>query len=158
MCEQRHEGKRILKTCARGPGVGAGLLLGLALVLLVVTKPCAAQTIPGVSRPPLDQPIGQHIGGGLEDLGGPDQLDAERRFRALNAMRQKAMISDTNKLLKLVGELNAEISRESPESLTADQLHKLGTIEKLAHSVKEKMSTPVGPNPSYLPPPAPVMR
>lgn len=106
----------------------------------------------------MDQPIGQSVGGGLRDWEGPDQIDAERRFRALNKMRQQGMISDTNKLLKLVSELNEEISKENPELLTADQLHKLATIEKLARSVKEKMSTPVGPNPAYQAPPPPVMR
>jgi len=60
-------------------------------------------------------------------------------------------------LLKLANELNAEISA-NPEALTPDQLRKLATIEKLAHSVKEKMSTPVAGNPMYQPPTPPMMR
>jgi hypothetical protein len=37
-------------------------------------------------------------------------------------------------------------------------LRKFATIEKLARSVKEKMSTPVGGLPAYQQPPPPMMR
>jgi hypothetical protein len=49
------------------------------------------------------------------------------------------MISDTEKLVKLVSELEAEIGSSSSAALTTEQLRKLAEIEKLAHSVKEKM-------------------
>jgi hypothetical protein len=61
----------------------------------------------------------------------------------LNAERQKALVADTNKLLKLVRDLDAEIGAANPDSLTPDQLRRIAEIEKLAHSVKEKMSTSV---------------
>jgi hypothetical protein len=97
------------------------------------------------------------VGGGLDDIGNSDPAEAERRIKALNGMRQKALVSDTDKLLKLANELNAEISA-NPDSLTADQMRKLATIEKLARSVKEKMSTPVSGSQMSQPPPAPMMR
>jgi hypothetical protein len=53
------------------------------------------------------------------------------------------MVSDTNKLLKLVNELNAEIGQTNPDSLTPSQLQKVAEIEKLAHNVRDKMSTSV---------------
>jgi hypothetical protein len=68
-----------------------------------------------------------------------------KRMRMLNMERQKSIISDADKLLRLTRELNDEISRVNPDSLTADQLHKIAEIEKLAHNVKEKMSYPVAP-------------
>jgi len=73
-----------------------------------------------------------------------DPIEAQVRLRALNTLRQKSLVSDTDKLLKLTIELNAEITAAHPDSLTANQLRKLGEIEKLAHSVKEKMGTSVG--------------
>jgi hypothetical protein len=132
--------------------------LALGLALLAATA-AHAQVANPVSHMPFPQPIGQSVGGGLDDdRSEPDQIDAARRYRALNDMRQKALVSDTNKLLKLANELDAEIRKANSGSLTPDQLHKLATIEKLARSVKEHMSTPVANMPAYHPPSAPIMR
>ena len=65
----------------------------------------------------------------------------ERRIRQLNLAQHKAMVSDADKLLKLVTELNTQLSSANPEALTADQLRMVAEIEKLAHSVKDKMRT-----------------
>jgi len=73
----------------------------------------------------------------------PDPVFQERRMRALNTERQKEMVSDTDKLLKLTTELNAEIAHANSGELTPDEFHKLEKIEKLAKSVKEKMCNPV---------------
>ncbi|MGH9607139.1 MAG: hypothetical protein ACRD3N_15735 [Terracidiphilus sp.] len=76
----------------------------------------------------------------------PDSADSVfqlRRMRALNTERQKEMVSDTDKLLKLIAELNTEVSQTKSDSFTPDQLRELARIEKLARSVKEKMSNPV---------------
>jgi len=61
----------------------------------------------------------------------------------LNADRQKTMVRDAEKLLRLATELKAEIEKDEPTSLTLEEMHKWAEIEKLAHSVKEKMSTSV---------------
>ena len=77
----------------------------------------------------------------------------ERRIRALNNERQKEMVSDTNKLLKLAQELNDEIAAKNAGTLTFDQLHKIAQIEKLARGVKEKMAIGVGqPGPTVAAP------
>jgi hypothetical protein len=39
--------------------------------------------------------------------------------------------------------LNAEVGNANTDSLSPEQLRKLDQIEKLAHNVKEKMSTSV---------------
>jgi len=72
-----------------------------------------------------------------------DPLMEEKRLRALNADRQKAMVGDAGKLLRLATEFNAEIEQAKPDTLTPNQMRKLAEIEKLAHSVKEKMTTSV---------------
>jgi len=76
--------------------------------------------------------------------GNYDPTMMERRLTALNRERQKELISDTNKLLKLTMELNDEIAANNTGSLTWDQLHKMAQIEKLARNVKEKMADGVG--------------
>ena len=130
---------------SRTPGRWISQAARPALCLaLLLAPPGGAQNGPGSApRGPGVQPIGQRVGGGLEEMGTVDPIETEKRLRALNAERQKSMVSDTNKLLKLASELNAEINRENPDSLTPAQLSRLAEIEKLAHRVKDKMSTSV---------------
>jgi len=86
----------------------------------------------------------------------PDQLNDvnlspnARIWRGQDYLRQKEMASDVDKLLKLTSELNAEISNSNSDSLTEAQLRKVGEIEKLARSIKEKMNTPVQPRPRIM--------
>jgi hypothetical protein len=103
-----------------------------------------AQNVPGsIPHGSLGQPNGERVGAGLEDDSSSNPMDEEKILRALNTDRQKSMVSDTNKLLKLVNELNAEIGQTNPDSLTPSQLQKVAEIEKLAHNVRDKMSTSV---------------
>jgi hypothetical protein len=86
-----------------------------------------------------------------------DRIILEKRFRAFNLDRQKQLVSETDKLLRLVKELNEEIASENSGSLSADQLRKVAEIEKLARSVKDKMANGLlRPSPE-APPPAAVM-
>ncbi len=88
---------------------------------------------------------------------GDDDIDpmmAERRMRALNIERQKQMVADANKLVKLARELNDEVGATNAGSFTPDQLRKIAEIEKLARSVRERMSAAVGGSQSLLPGPA----
>lgn len=73
----------------------------------------------------------------------------EKQLQMLNAARQKSLVNDTEKLLKLAHQLDAEIAATNSGSLTEAQLNKIAKIEKLAHSVKVAMSTSVRANPGY---------
>jgi len=64
---------------------------------------------------------------------------AEKRLLALNIERQKQMVADANKLLRLTKELNEEVAASNTGTFTAEQLRKVAEIEKLARSVKERM-------------------
>jgi hypothetical protein len=89
---------------------------------------------------------GQHYpgtGAPFRDDSSPDP----KLMRSLNAARQKALVSDTEKLLRLAHELNQEVAVSESSSLTDAQLRKVNEIAKLAKSVKEKMSYTVGGNP-----------
>jgi hypothetical protein len=114
--------------------------LGLALVLAL---PGGAQNVIFPPERPLVQPVGQRVGGSMDDAGNVDPIEQEKRLRALNAERQKSLVAETNKLLSLAQELHSEIDRTKPDALTPTQLRKIADIEKLAHSIKEKMSTSV---------------
>jgi hypothetical protein len=72
-----------------------------------------------------------------------DSAMVHRQMNALNAERQKVLVSDTAKLLKLAQELNTEVASSTANSLSPDQIRKIANIEKLAHSVKQKMSESV---------------
>jgi len=77
------------------------------------------------------------------DIPKTDPSEEARRLRALNVERQKRVVSDANKLLKLTNEFNSEIARANSDSLTQAQLRKLAKIEKLAHDLKTNMSAGV---------------
>jgi hypothetical protein len=67
----------------------------------------------------------------------------QKRISVLNKLRQRSMVDDAAKLLFLARQLNAEASNLSD----SERMHKAAEIEKLAKSVKEKMSYAVGDNP-----------
>ncbi len=81
-----------------------------------------------------------------------DPAIAERRIRALNTERHKAMVSDTEKLVKLARELDEEVASSPSGNLTPEELHKVAVIEKLARDVKSKMAQSFGDNPELRPP------
>jgi hypothetical protein len=88
--------------------------------------------------------LGQHYPDSAGPFGDDSNSPDKKRIRMLNAERQKALISDTEKLLKLARELNDEVTGSDSTSLSDAQLRKVAEIGKLAHSVKEKMSYSVG--------------
>lgn len=98
------------------------------------------------SQGPLD--ASRHIDF-VSDFSGDVEIsvmNTERQLKALNADRQKKLVADTEKLLRLSSELNTELSTSNSGVLTPDQKHKVNEIEKLARSVKTKMSTSVRGN------------
>jgi hypothetical protein len=84
---------------------------------------------------------------------GADPTTDPKRMRALNAERQKELVSDTQKLLQLARELNAEVTDANAAAMTDAQLRKVAEIAKLARSVKEKMSFTAGGYPNLKSPP-----
>ncbi len=87
----------------------------------------------------------------------PDPAMADRRIRALNIQRQKQIVADADKLLKLARELNEEVAKANTGTLTMDELHKIADIEKLARNVRQRMTDETGEVPTILPPPLPIL-
>ena len=79
------------------------------------------------------------------ESGGPDQAQ-ERLTREMakkaNVQRQAALKADTDRLLKLAVELKDSVDKSNENLLSVDVLKKAEEIEKLAHSVKDKMKGP----------------
>jgi hypothetical protein len=126
------------------------LILAALLAGALCSAPAAQNGMPDQVNQRPQNPFG--------DIGNDDPLFAEKRLRALNQERQKNMVSDAAKLLKLATELNTEMGSADPPSSTPEQIRKLAEIEKLARSVKEKMSTSVGGEPTFREPPAPMIQ
>jgi hypothetical protein len=110
----------------------------LCLVLIfgsMAAEPAAQQQVPN----PMNQ--NQQSRNPYDGFGASDPVLAARQMRALNADRQKSLVSDTKKLLKLAQDLNSEIEAGNQDVLTPVQLRKIEDIEKLARNVRQKMST-----------------
>ena len=68
----------------------------------------------------------------------PPQM-REQQAQARNDDRQKKLVADTDKLLVLATELKQDVAKTNKDVLSVDVIKKAEEIEKLAHSVKERM-------------------
>ena len=64
---------------------------------------------------------------------------AEQQARLRNDDRQKRLVADTEKLLALATDLKTQVDKSTKDTLSVDVIKKADEIEKLAHSVKERM-------------------
>jgi nitric oxide reductase activation protein len=76
-----------------------------------------------------------------------DADDVQRQIardmaKKANEERQAALKADTDKLVKLAGELKDYVDKTNENVLSLDVVRKAEEIEKLAHSVKDKMKGP----------------
>ena len=62
--------------------------------------------------------------------------------KAANEKRQQDLKKDTDKLLQLASELKQYVDKTDEHTLSVDVIKKAEEIEKLAHTVKEKMKGP----------------
>jgi len=113
----------------------------LCLAFLLALPGGAQSTTP---RGPFKQPIGQPVGASLNDTRDDGSAQKQERLRTLNRLREKSVVANTKKLLKLAAELNAEVENSGHDSLSAQQLRKLAEIEKLARDIKELMRLAIG--------------
>jgi hypothetical protein len=66
----------------------------------------------------------------------------QRMAKQANLERQARMKADTEKLFKLAEELKDSVGKSNENILSIEVLKKANEIEKLAHSVREKMRGP----------------
>jgi hypothetical protein len=81
----------------------------------------------------------------LAGTGDADESQARLAHdlaKKVNLERQALIKADTDKLLKLAVELKNSVDKSNENVLSLDVLKKAEEIEKLAHSVKDKMKGP----------------
>jgi hypothetical protein len=110
----------------------------LALVLLlldmaVISAPCVAQVPP----PPVPRLPNANEPSPSEDPGRA-RIEKEMAKKA-NQERQAQLKRDSDRLFKLATELKDSVDKSNQNTLSLDVIKKAEEIEKLAHSVKEKM-------------------
>lgn len=106
--------------------------LVLAMVVLTLSLSAAAQN----SRiPPSQLPENQNPS---QEDEARSKLEKEMAKKA-NQERQAALRKDTDRLLKLATELKEYVDKTNENMLSMDVVKKAEEIEKLAHSVKDKM-------------------
>ena len=90
------------------------------------------QQVPGMPPKP---------GSGLPDdpTGPMDEHRAQQQAKLQNNDRQKRLVADTDKLLALATDLKEQVDKSTKDTLSVDVIKKADEIEKLAHSVKERM-------------------
>ena len=120
----------------------AGLMLGMG----TVSAAQRGSSAPAASQDPRLGMPQSPASPGMNSPLGADESVRERTARiaieqekARNDERQKKLISDTEKLLSLATELKSDVDKTNKDTLSVDVVKKAEEIEKLAHSVKEKM-------------------
>jgi len=111
------------------------LFLG-ALLLLVLEAPDARAQIINSDTPEASQSGSQR----QKDTDSPWMIQQKREMaKKQNEARQKDIQKDTDKLLELATELKQYVDKTNENILSMDVIKKAEEIEKLAHSVREKM-------------------
>jgi hypothetical protein len=128
---------------------------GVLRLILVMTLIVGAKCCAPAGQIPVQDQLNQRPQSPFGDMGNDDPVVVEKRLRALNEERQKNIVSDAAKLLKMAKVLNSEVESSDPASFTPEQMHEISEIEKLAHSVKEKMRFAVGGEPTFREPQIP---
>jgi hypothetical protein len=75
-----------------------------------------------------------------------EQQTKQQDFAAANAERRKQIADDSARLLKMAADLKAEVDKTTKDTLSLSVIRKADDIERLAHSVKEKMKLTMGAN------------
>jgi len=131
----------------RAKGCWCVTVAAVAGVILIASQPSHAQVVGG--PPPVQVRHPDGLGSGM------DSVFAAKRLRALNADRQKSMVSAAERLLSLAKQLDAEIASNPTGQLTPEEIHQAAEIEKLARAVKEKMTQSFIGAPQFNPSPIP---
>jgi hypothetical protein len=114
----------------------------LAVLLLLLTPvfslPSFSQNA-SQSAPQSPIPV-PHLGTNPDDREDEEHARIEKDMaKKLNHERQAQLQRDTDNLLKLATELKKYVDKSNENTLSLDVVKKAEEIEKLAHSVKEKM-------------------
>jgi hypothetical protein len=123
---------------------GRGATIGILTFILGMgfsgrearTQKTGSSQNPGVQMPdPFGLPQQDQVKQGDSPFG--DTRAKQARLR--DEERQKRLVADTEKLLELATSLHEDVAKTNRNILSVDVVKRADEIEKLAHSVKEKM-------------------
>ena len=126
-------GKQPRSAAAQNPGMG-GQQPGLGQQSQMGQNPGIGQ------NPTLGQNSpGSNGHGVLNGVDMPGGMSAEKRLELQNEDRQKHLVADTTRLLELATQLHTDVNKTDQHILSIDVVRRADEIERLAHSVKERM-------------------
>lgn len=85
------------------------------------------------------QTVPPPITGSPQDQEAIDPRLQREQAKMRNVDRQNQLVSDTQKLVQLANELQADVQKSNKDTLSLDVVKKADEIEKLAKSVRDKM-------------------
>jgi hypothetical protein len=100
-------------------------LIGVTLVTAGSANVSGGQMLPGSNQMP--------------GISQPDTMQRVELQKLRIAERQKQLVQDTDKLLELTTALKEQVDDSNKNILSLDMVKKAEQIEKLAHSVKERI-------------------
>ena len=135
----------------------AGVLTAVGVLILAGGGGSWSQQINCTATGNCNSTQGQPTGSSRSGQGGqpqpqisPNVNDSDRdspldsrleqdQAKMRNLERQKKLVDDTARLVSLANELKDEVDKSNKDTMSLDVIRKADEIEKLAHSVKEKM-------------------
>ena len=120
--------------------VAAGMLAVATLVAM------AQQAPPGSPDRPYLLPEANRLPDKNDQMKLNEQQGKKANYEAANTERKKQIADDAARLLQLATELKAEVDKTSKDTLSLGVIRKAEEIEKLAHTVKEKMKLTMNGN------------
>ena len=121
--------------------------VAMAIFVLFAMVPASyllySQASPNPNQP-IPGPEASHPPDANQIMSMRDQQSKKANIEAANLERKRQIADDSAKLLKLATDLKAEVDKTSKDTLSLGVIRKAEEIEKLAHSVKEKMKLTMG--------------
>ena len=105
-------------------------MFGVVLVTVGSVKVSDGQMVPAPSPPWSNQ---------MPPMSQPEAMQRVMQQKMRVSERQKRLVEDTNKLLALTTALKEQVDESDKNILSLDMVKKAEEIEKLAHSVKERI-------------------
>jgi hypothetical protein len=118
-------------------------MVGLALTMTGASTLSGGQLqqVPNAAQGQRPMPgVPPKTGLGTDDT--QDTMDTHRaaqQAKLQNDDRQKRLVADTDKLLELATDLKQQVDKTTKDTMSVNVIKKADEIEKLAHSVKERM-------------------
>ena len=105
-------------------------IVGVALVTAGSVRMSGGQILPPQSLPWANQ---------MPNMSQPEIIRHMEQQRMRITERQKRLVADTEKLVALTTALKEQVDESNKDILSLDMIKKAEEIEKLAHSVKERI-------------------